>query len=86
MPTVSPREIVRAGIIVIASTSFSVGLFLMLSVARWVQHDPLWYVMLNLMPVPIGILAVALHARRMLAAVRYAPPPIISGPFPDRPS
>jgi hypothetical protein len=36
--------------------------------------------------VPIGILAVAVHARRMLAAVRYAPPPIISGPFPDRPS
>jgi hypothetical protein len=70
MPAGSPREIVRAGITVIASTSFSVGLFLMLGVAYWVQHEPLWYVMLNFLPVPIGILAVTVHARRMLAVVR----------------
>ncbi len=70
MPAGSPREIVRAGITVIASTSFSVGLFLMLGVARWVQHEPLWYVMLTFVPLPIGVLAVVVHARRMLAAVR----------------
>jgi hypothetical protein len=66
----SPKEIVRGGIIVIASTSFSVGLFLMLGVANWVRHEPLWYIMLTLLPVPIGILAVVVHARRMLKAVR----------------
>jgi hypothetical protein len=70
MPAGSPRETVLAGIIVIAAMSFSVGLFLMLGVARWVQHDPLWYVMLSFLPLPIGVVAVALHARRMLAAVR----------------
>jgi hypothetical protein len=50
--------------------SFSVGLFLMLGVARWVQHDPLWYVMLTFVPLPISVFAIAVHTRRMLAAVR----------------
>jgi hypothetical protein len=70
MPTDSPRQIVRAGITIIASMSFSVGLFLMLGVARWVQHDPLWYVMLTFVPLPISVFAIAVHTRRMLAAVR----------------
>jgi hypothetical protein len=70
MPAGSPRQTVCAGITVIASASFSVGVFLMLGVARWVQHDPLWYVMLNFVPLPISVFSIAAQTRRMLAAVR----------------
>lgn len=67
--TASLKATVRAGIAATAVSSFLAGFFLMLSVANWVQHQPLWYVMLSFLPVVLGIFAVAVHARRMLRAV-----------------
>jgi hypothetical protein len=65
----SPRQIVRRGIYIIISMAFLIGLSLMLGVARWVRHEPLWYVLLTFLPIPPAIIAVAMHSRRMLKAV-----------------
>lgn len=69
MSTASPKETVRAGIVGVASSSFLVGLFLMLGIASSQRHEPSWYLMLPLLPIVANILAVAVNARRMLTAV-----------------
>lgn len=69
MSTASPKETVRAGIVGIASSSFLVGLFLMLGVANWQRHEPSWYVVLEFLPIFANVFAVAVNARRMLRAV-----------------
>jgi hypothetical protein len=69
VPAASLKATLRAGIAAISISCFLAGFFLMLAIANWMQHQPLWYVMLAFLPVVIGIFAFAMNARRMLRAV-----------------
>jgi hypothetical protein len=67
MSTPSPRDTVIAGLMVVASMSFLVGIFLMLGVQKLAQHDSMWIVFLLLLP--LLVFAAFLHVRRILRAL-----------------
>jgi uncharacterized protein (DUF983 family) len=67
MSTPSARDTVLAGLIVVASMSFLVGIFAMLGVQKWAQNDPMW--ILLLLVLPLLIFAAFLHVRRILKVV-----------------
>ena len=69
VPAASLKATLRASIAAISISCFLAGFFLMLGIANWMQHQPLWYVTLAFLPVVIGIFAFAMNARRMLRAV-----------------
>jgi hypothetical protein len=61
----SPRDTILAGILVLISMSFLVGIFLMRVVQEAARGDSMW----SFLPIPLLVLAIALHIRRMLKAV-----------------
>jgi hypothetical protein len=67
MSTPSARDTVLAGLLVVASMSFLVGIFAMLCVQKWAQNDPMW--ILVLLVLPLLIFAAFLHVRRILKVV-----------------
>lgn len=65
MPTPSPRDVILAGILTIISMSFLAGVFLMRGVQEAARGESMWSFLL----IPLFVLAITLHVRRMLKAV-----------------
>ena len=67
MPSGSPRDTIRAGIMAVATMSFLLGIFLMVGIQRLAQNDP--YYIFAFLLLPVFIVAAVMHVRRMLKAV-----------------